>query len=247
MLAVERNLRQVRLGLDLHEYVAVADFVLEKFQRVLQHGHHARRLQLEWRGPDRAQELRDDAIEPLDFLLGHIEQVAQVGALRLWQRGQLAPDQLQVDIQRVQRVADLVRHTRRQQHQRVQPLRLQRLRHVLALAGYIAQNNDGTWLLRPHHGQRHHIERHETALRIDDLDLAPDEPRPLLLIEPHHARPIQPTQITPDRLPGNLFAFQPEQLRRRVIRIGNAPFAIKHDDAFLNRMKNRFEQPLLLR
>ena len=118
LVAIHFQQRQVVPQLLLDEDVAVVDLRLEKGDRLLHEHIDILQPRLEPRRADRAEELLHDRIQPRDLLARDFERLLQVRALRLRHFAQLALHELEMDVQRVERIADLVRHARREQRER---------------------------------------------------------------------------------------------------------------------------------
>ena len=59
--------------------------------------------------------------------------------------------------------------------------------------------------------------------------------------------PIEPAHAFVEALADGLFRFEPEELARSVIHVGDATLRVGHNDAFLDRIEDRLDQSLLLR
>ena len=252
----ERLLDLVRVELDsgqilgtfhLDEHVAVLDLVLEEGERLAEYGGDGAGREAGLRGPDRAQELGDDLVQPRHLVLRHVHQLLQ-GIPPLRRQGvHFALKQLEVDVQRIERIADFVGHAGGEQGQRVEPLGLDRLRLVLSVARDVAKDDHGAALAGRFGRERNDIEIQEPVLGVGDLDFAAHEPRPLLLVQLQHAIPLDLAQMPLDRIARDRVGREPQQFARRAVRVRDPAVVIEYDQPFAHRVENRLEQSLLVR
>ena len=127
LVAIRLDQRQLFPQLLLHEDVPVLDLRLQKRHRLRHQRIHILQLLFQMRGPDRTEELLHDRVQPRDFIQRHIQRLLQLRARPRRQLAQPPLHELEMDVQRVQRIADLVRHARREQRQRRQLFALDRL------------------------------------------------------------------------------------------------------------------------
>ncbi len=226
----------------LHDDVAVLDLRLQERERLAQGGvdadHGARGV----RGPDGAEELVDDGVEPADLAAGDADRLEQivvpgtVGAL-----AQVALEQLQVNIERVERIAQLVRHAGSQQGDGVELLRLDRLPRLVAPRGEVVEDDReahqrGLLVL-----QRHEIEVEIARLGVEDFEVAVNQP-PL----GEDGRPVEFLQVMRDRRAERARRVDADEALNSVVEVENLAGRIDDDDAFLQRVEDRLEEALLV-
>ena len=188
----------------------------------------------------------DDLVEPRNLVAGHAQVVPQPFGLRRRQFLQLAFHELEMDVQRVQRVADLVGDTGGEQRDRGKFFRFDGALGASARLRHVAQDDrhachDGVFLV----GNGHDVETEEPLLRIEHFQFVRVHLAPFVLVRRPDFLPIEVAQITRQRLADGAFGINAEELTRRGIQIGDAPFGIGHNHAFLNRVEERFQKALL--
>src|SRR5207302_3808104 len=92
-------------------------------------------------GTNRAQKLAYDRVESVHFSPGDFHGFLKFGSVRAVSFSRFAFDQLQMNVERVQWVANLVGNAGGEQSERVEPLRFNRLLFSPAAFRDIAQNN----------------------------------------------------------------------------------------------------------
>ena len=152
-------------------------------------------------------------VQPLDLAAGGGEVFFQRLAVAGRQFAQLAAEQLEVDVERVERIADLMGHAGGEQGERVEALGLQRFLRLRAGAGevahqhHVAERFAGVLAVV----DRREIEIQEAVLRIEHLQIAADRAAGFA-----EALPIQPADLGGKRLAGRLFRIQPEEAAGRA-------------------------------
>ena len=141
LIAIELKHRQIRSQLLFNHDFSVLKLGRQKANCFLDNCVQIFRSQL-WPGrPDGLQELRDDGIQPVDFGTGDLDRLLKLRLFVVMQLLHTALNQLQVNVQRVKRITDLVRNACRQQHQRIQTFRLNRLLRGAAALSDVAQDH----------------------------------------------------------------------------------------------------------
>ena len=113
LTAINLEQRQVGAEFLFDHNVAVPNFGREKTDRLLDNRIYVFRMQLRPRGPDCAQELRDDRIEPIDLGARNVDRFLKFFLRIVIELANFALHQLQMDMKRVERIANLVRHAGR--------------------------------------------------------------------------------------------------------------------------------------
>ena len=150
-----------------------------------------------------------------------------------------------MDVQGVERIANLVRHAGGEQGQRLNALALDRLVCALPGFGRVVQDQRQAAAAGCVAIQRRGIKIQETGPRILDFELVPCHPRPARLIGPGQRGPIQLRQEPRDRLPFRRRMLQAQQTRDGLVEIDNAPRFIDDQHAVLDRVEQRLEQRAL--
>ena len=91
--------------------------------------------------PDGVQELFEDGVQPLDLAAGGGEVFLERFAVAGREFAQLAAEQLEVDVERIERVADLMGDPGGEQGERVEALGFQRFLGLRAGAGEVAHQH----------------------------------------------------------------------------------------------------------
>ena len=108
LITIELKQWQIRAQFLFDHNFAVLKFGGEKANRFLDNRVYIFRSQLRTRWPDGFQELRDDGIQPVDLGTGDIDRLFKLRLCAVVQLLHAALHQLQVNVQRVQWIADLV-------------------------------------------------------------------------------------------------------------------------------------------
>ncbi len=157
-----------------------------------------------------------------------------------------AVEQLQMDVEGVERIPDLVRHAGSEQLNRIDPLRLTCRGLLLAFMRHITQNHQGTATVGGILVHRDHIERQKALYRIGDLNLARDQLRPLLGVQTQNAIPVHLPQVTRDRPTPLRIERETQKLLGGAVGVVEIALAADHQDALLDRLKDHFEQTAVL-
>ena len=162
--------------------------------------------------------------------------------------------ELEVDRQRVERVADLVGHPGGEHGQGVETFLLDgRLRLLTALrdvahdhgvpgeaADRIFAVGGRAVVLRVLQLEGDDVEIEETVRRVEHLHVPADE-----VARTGERGPIQPAHLRFQRLPERGGNPQAEKLARRAVEEHDAPERTGDDDALLDGVEDRFEKPFL--
>ena len=132
---VRHRCREVELDRDR----ARLEFGVQKLKGVVQDLVEVVALALRNGRADGAEELLEDRVEPADFIAGGGEAALEGLTLFLRQLTQLSVDQLQVNADRVERVADFVGNARGQQRERVVAFGLEDFLSLGTGAGEVAE------------------------------------------------------------------------------------------------------------
>ena len=192
--------------------------------------------------PDGVEELLEDEVQPLDFRAGGGEVFLQRAAVAGRQFAQLAAEQLEVDVERVERVADFVGDPGGEQRERVEALGFQRFLRLRAGAGEVADEHHVAErlvvVLRAIN--RREVEIQVAVLRIENLQVAADGAAGFA-----QNRPVQPADLGGNELAGRPLRIEPEKLACRVVEEADHAFRIEDDHALVERLEDFFQESLL--
>ena len=149
-------------------------------------------------------------------------------------------------MQRVERVADLVRDTRGQQSQRFDPFALDRLKSLLPrLRGVVDdQHQAGAFAIA---AQRRGVKPDKPLPWIKHLELLPQDARAAGLLALHQPRPVEFRQVATDVFTFGLARLQADQVRDRLVEVENFSRLIDHQHAVLDRVEQSLEKAPLAR
>ena len=183
-----------RKGLGAHDFdinIAIGHFVPKQRERLLQYGLDQNRFHIGFCRTNGPQKLCDDQIQSGDLIARHIHQLLQVSNLirqRGWLGGfralatkaspnrmHLAIQKLQMNVQCVQRIANLMRNTGGKQLHGVQAFGLQHRGLLQAILRHVAQNHNNAARVNVIGTQWNHVEAHVTMLGVGDFNLARDQ------------------------------------------------------------------------
>ena len=268
MRRVERSLRQGSVQLQFHTLAAIFQLrpqQLHSFDHHLVQGGH---LNLRLRRANGLEELSNDVVESATLSFGDLKIVLDLPKSLLVVRsvrrrlssglaGEPAPgrrhvsllqyfqftlDQLQVDVQRIQRITNFMGDARRQQCQGLDPLALNRFKSFLSRFRSVMQDERETRAAGPFAIQRRRIQAQKTGTRISNLKFVSDY---FLTAGGVHLRkllPIQSRQRAGNRL---AFADRTEQFHHRLVEI-NDPAGLIHDEhAIFNGIEKSFQETAL--
>jgi hypothetical protein len=160
--------------------------------------------------------------------------------------GSRPAEELEVDAERVERIADLVGDAGGEQPHGLHALGLDERGLVLALARDVAEDGHDAraGALGPllH---RHGVHLQDAPLRAGDLDLARGELRPFAFLAPRQALPVHVGHVARDGAPPHAGDLEAEQRLRGVVRIEEPAVRGYDDDALLDRLEDRLQQPAL--
>ena len=192
--------------------------------------------------PDGVEELFEDQVQPLDFRAGGGEVFLQRPALAGRQFAQFAAEKLEVDIERVERVADFMGDTGGEQGERVESLGFEIFLRLRAGAGEIADEHHVAErlvvVLRAI--DRREVEIQVAVLRIENLQVAADRAARFA-----QDRPVEPADLGGNELAGRLLRIESEELARRVIEETDHAFRIQNDHALMQRLEDFFQESFL--
>src|SRR5438105_4407798 len=139
-----------------------------------------------------------------------------------------------------------------EQSQRIQALALNRFFRGATAFRDIAQDNGVADLVTYSVGlhifcamldyQRHDVEVDESIRWIENFEVARDWPA-----TSGQRMPVQTTHPLIELLANGVFGVQSEKLAGAIVHVGDFAAGIGDDDAFLNRVKNSFEESFFLR
>gem|GEM_PF-904936 len=195
LVAVHFQQRKIRAQFLLHDRVPVRDFRFEERHRFAHQPIDVLRARLQRRRADRPQKLVDDRIESRDLLLGYFHGLLQGAARLVGQLPQSSLEQLQMDVERIERVAEFMRHPGGQQREGGEPFGFQRLFRGAARLRDVAQDDgvaddDARFVLfLPDFAlQRGNVEIEDAVFGIENLHVAADH----LFRAARHLAPVQP-------------------------------------------------------
>ena len=141
MVAIELKQWQIGTQLLLDHDVAIFDLRRKETHRFIDNRIHAFRFELRPRRPDCTQKLRNDGVEAIDFGTCDVDRFLHFLTRFAVELFHFSLQQLQMNVERVERIPDLMRDARGQQSQRVEPLGLECLLSRTATLGDVAQNH----------------------------------------------------------------------------------------------------------
>ena len=254
--------RPLQPGLD--NDAAIFNLRPEQFQGFFHDLIERNHLQLQGRGPDGAEELRDDVVQAVDLPFRHVQILLQFFADFGGVRGggkifgartdhqffrrraapqffRLALHELQVDVQRVQRIADLMRDAGGQERQRLHPFAFDGLKGFFPRLGRIVQDQRHAGTARGLAIQRRGIQPQKTRPRIKHFKFMADDLRAAGVVGAGNFQPVHLRQKLMDVL--LLFAgLQTDEPRDRLVEIKHAALLVHHQHAILNGVEQGFEK-----
>src|ERR1017187_5581819 len=94
-------------------------------------------------------------------------------------------------------------------------------------------------------GNGHNVETEKTLLRIKDFQFLAEHFSPLVLVRGPDLLPVNITEIIRERFADGPLGTNAQQLARSGIEIRDSSFSVGNDDAFLDRIKERFKKTFL--
>ena len=153
--------------------------------------------------------------------------------------------------ERVERVAQLVRHAAREQKNRRRALVLDaRLGGVLLFRDIGEDHREPPRRIARLAEKRHHVKPHRARLGISQLKLPRHDRmrrRRRGVVERRAERRPQPRHQPPQRLPREIVVTEPDQPVRGGVGIFDRAVVAHDEDALLERVENLLEQPALAR
>ena len=146
-----------------------------------------------------------------------------------------------MDVQRVERIADLVRHARREQRERLDAFALDGFKGFLPRLGRVVQNQRHAGTARGLAVQRRGVEPEKTRTRIMHLKFMPDNVRAPGVIRAGNFLPIHLRQNVRDVLLLGV-RRQADEPGDGLIEINHAPLLIHHQHAVLDGVEERFQK-----
>src|SRR6266536_2074506 len=182
--------------------------------------------------------------------------------------------QLQMDVQRIERITNLVCNAGGEQRKRIQSLRLNNLLRGAPALGNIAQDHGVADLFAVTRGRDPgHFSAKRSPFSI--AGVSDSSQGPSLTVFDHQGHdvkideaicriknfhvatdrlsalserfPIETTDAVIEPFPDGVARAEPKQLAGRIIKVSNAASRIGHNDAFLNGVENGLEEAFLLR
>ncbi len=187
------------------------------------------------------EELVDDRVEPPDFAPRHAQRFEQVIVIRVAALAQIALHELEMNVERVERIAELVRDARGQQRHGIELLRLDRLARLVAPRGQVVENDGEAHERRVLVLQRDEIEIEIARLRVKHLEVAIDH-----AALGQDGGPVKFLQVLRNRRAHGLGRVDAEQRGDGVVEVEDAAVRIDHDDAFLERIEDRLKKALFV-
>ena len=156
-----------------------------------------------------------------------------------------AGDELEVDVERVERIADLMGHAGRQQRQGLDALAFDRLEGFLPGLGGVVQDEREPGTSLGIAIERRRVEADETGLRIGDLEFMPDNARAALDVQFAEPLPIQLRQELGDRFPVRAVRRKVEETHGALVEVEDPSGFIDHEDPVLDGVEEHLqERPL---
>ena len=153
-----------------------------------------------------AEKLLEDRVESADFIAGRAEAFFESMTLLRWQLTQFAIDQLQMNADRVERVADFVGDARGQQRERVVAFGLENFFGLGTGAGEIAkQHHISRRIERIEIVNRREVEIQKSMFRIKNLEVAAHR-----ATRSAKRRPIKPPHFCRKPLPHRGLGIDPQ-------------------------------------
>ncbi len=152
-----------------------------------------------------------------------------------------------MDVQRVERVADLVRDAGRQKGQGMKPFAFDGLEGLLPRFGGVVQNQGHARTAPGLPVQGRGVKAQEAGTRIRNLKLIMRGPLDARRAGRAHALPIQFGQEIGDGTPFDLFGRPIEQADHRLVKIDNPPGLIGHHHAVLDGIEESLQELALPR
>ena len=248
LVAVGQNRRQLGLGLGLDGDAAVFQLAGLEAQHLVEHVDDAGLGEVGRPRPDGLEKVGDDAVETLDLLLadrdGPGERLRVARGLQFFQ---LPRDELQVDGERVEWVAQFVRHPGGEQEDRRGLLILDQPLGRLLLPGDVGEDDgEPARLLADALGlERHHVEPDGARLRIAQLDLARHDRHGNVVGQRGFERWVQPGHEPPERGAGQLALAQTDEAGGRLVGVLDRPVGADDEDALVDGVEDRLEQAAL--
>ena len=192
---------------------------------------------------DGAEELLEDRVEAADFVAGGGEAALE-GLTLFWrQLTQLSVDQLQMDVDRVERVADFVGDARGQEREGVVAFRLEDFFGLGAGAGEVAEQYHITCRIeRIEVVDWREVEIQKSVFRVKDLKVAAHGAARFA-----EHRPIKPPHFCGEPLADRGLGVDPQQAPCRAIHKSDHPFDIEQDHPLLHRLEDIFQKAVLTR
>ena len=246
LIAVDLKQWQPLLELLLDEHVAVLDFHMQKIKDLIDDAVDVRWFRIEALRADGAEKLGDDVVEARNLAAGNQNGFFQLGA-KFWRRlFQVPLHELEVDVQRVEGIADFMGNTRRQHRERGEFLDLDGLLRVSMGLRDVAQdhrtaNRLGFVSIGLVAQQRHDVEIQKPVVRIKYLQITADD----FCFRPAERLPVDTSHDLSQRLAEAGIGFNAEKTTRRTVEIENASLGICDDNAFENGVENGFQKTLL--
>ena len=208
--------------------------------------------QLQRHRPDRPQKVADDPVEPFHFLPRHLQELPGLGGQFLVVGPLQQPrQQLQMDVQPVERIAQFMGDAGSQQGQGLDLLGLESLLGGLHRFSDVVQNHrhqrrrpiafDG---IARQVVQRHNVKTQVPMLWIKNLQFAANRRWPASRPRLKEMIPIHIAQKPVDPDPDDIFA-QAEQPPRSIIGIGDAQMAVDHHHPLVDGIEDGLEKNLL--
>ena len=141
LVAIHFHQREIVPQFLLHHDAPVLDLRLQERQGFPHQRIHAFQLLLQPRRPDGAEKLLHDRVQPRDFLPRDAQRFVKLRARTRRNFAQLPLHELEMDVQRVQRIADFMRHSGGEQREGGELFALNRLLRGAARLGDVPQDH----------------------------------------------------------------------------------------------------------
>ena len=151
-----------------------------------------------------------------------------------------------MDVQRVERIADFVRHAGRQQRQRLDAFAFDGFKGFLPRLGRVVQNQRHAGTARGFAIQRRGVKPQKTRTRIMHFKFMPHDALAAGVIRLRNLLPIQFRQKFRDVL-SFVAGLQADEPRDGLVEINDPPLFIHHQHAVFNGVEQRFEKTALAR
>ena len=228
---------------EFEEDVPGLEFGSEEFGGVADEGVEVVRGALQWGGADGAEELGDDGVEAFDFFLSHFERVKEGVLLLGGEFAQAAFEELEVDGEGVEGVADFVGHAGGEELEGGDAFAFQRFLRSAVTLGEVAHDEGVTGMLAVSGfvvvlgEERNDIKIEDAVGGVKDFDVAGD----------HFAAlgqffPAQSADVFGERTADGGRGVEAEEEPGGIVHVDDRAGGVSDDDTFADGVKNGLEE-----